>query len=155
LIYEGLRRVPVNTARGRSNRKLSILQLRVNDLKHDEIACSGIKLTFGDVDGDGIPDFIVGKRYFSHLDTNIDPDPRDSPVLYWYKTVRNPKAPGGAELVCSGSDVLAVDLNQDGALDIVTATRFGTFIYWGKPHSAKESEKHARAAIINRRTRIG
>ena len=96
--------------------------------------------TFADVDGDGIPDFIVGKRYFSHLDTNIDPDPRDSPVLYWYKTVRDPKAPGGARLVPHlidnhsgvGSDVLAVDLNKDGAMDIVTATRFGSFIYWGK-----------------------
>ena len=101
--------------------------------------------TFADVDGDGIQDFIVGKRYFSHLDTNIDPDPRDSPVLYWYQTVRNPKAPGGAELVPhlidnhsgAGSDVLAVDLNKDGAMDIVTATRFGSFIYWGKPHPGK------------------
>ena len=106
--------------------------------------------TFADVDGDGIPDFIVGKRYFSHLDTNIDPDPRDSPVLYWYKTVRNPKAPGGAEMVPHlidnhsgvGSDVLAVDLNKDGAMDIVTATRFGTFIYWGQTHRGKHT--HAR-----------
>ena len=105
--------------------------------------------TFADVNGDGIPDFIVGKRYFSHLDTNIDPYPRGSPVLYWYQTVRNPKAPGGAELVPHlidnhsgvGSDVLAVDLNHDGAMDIVSATRFGTFIYWGKPrpHTATHS----------------
>ncbi len=105
--------------------------------------------TFGDVDGDGIPDFIVGKRYFSHLDTNLDPDPRGSPVLYWYKTVRDPSAPGGARLVPYlidnhtgvGSDVLAVDLNKDGVLDIVTATRFGTFIFWGKPHSPETSGK--------------
>ncbi|MDX6457122.1 MAG: hypothetical protein QOE55_819 [Acidobacteriaceae bacterium] len=94
---------------------------------------------FADVDGDGIPDFIAGKRYFSHLDTNLDPNPRGAPVLYWYKTVRNSKAPGGAELLPQlvdthsgvGSDVLAVDLNHDGAMDIVTSTRFGTFIYWG------------------------
>jgi hypothetical protein len=40
-----------------------------------------------------------------------------------------------------GSDVLAVDLNHDGAMDIVSATRFGTFIYWGKPrpHTATHS----------------
>jgi hypothetical protein len=102
--------------------------------------------TFADVDGDGIPDFIVGKRYFSHLDTNIDPDPRGAPVLYWYQTVRNPKAPGGAEFIPHlidnrsgvGSDVLAVDLNGDKAIDVVAATRFGTFIYWGKPASQKK-----------------
>ena len=96
-----------------------------------------------DVDGDGIPDFIVGKRYWSHLDDYYDPDPYGPPVLYWYRTVRNPKAPGGAELVPElihnrsgvGSDVLAKDLNGDGAVDIVTATRFGTFIFWGKPRT--------------------
>jgi hypothetical protein len=95
---------------------------------------------FGDVDGDGITDFVVGKRYWSHRDTYLDPDPYGPAVLYWYRTVRNPKAPGGAEFVPElihnhsgvGSDVLPVDLNKDGRLDIVTATRFGSFIFWGQ-----------------------
>jgi hypothetical protein len=26
-----------------------------------------------------------------------------------------------------------VDLNKDGAVDIVSATKPGTFIFWGKP----------------------
>jgi hypothetical protein len=106
---------------------------------------------FADVNGDGVPDFVVGKRYFSHLDTNLDPNPRGAPVLYWYKTVRNRKVPGGAELLPQlidthsgvGSDVLAVDLNHDGAMDIVTSTRFGTFIYWGtdRRHAGVQKEK--------------
>ncbi len=96
---------------------------------------------FADVNGDGIPDFIVGKRYLSHVNTYLDPDPFGQPVLYAYKTVRDPKAPGGARFVPelidnesgAGSQVLAVDLNHDGAIDIVTATRFGTIVFWGKP----------------------
>jgi hypothetical protein len=66
-------------------------------------------------------------------------------VLYVYHTVRNPKAPGGAEFVPelihnrsgAGSDLLAVDLKGDGAMDIVTSTGRGTFIFWGKPHAGK------------------
>ena len=56
-------------------------------------------LAFADMDGDGIPDMIVGKRLYSHLESHLDPDPYGAAVLYWYRTVRNPKAEGGAEFV--------------------------------------------------------
>ncbi len=101
--------------------------------------------TSGDVDGDGIPDFIVGKRYWSHEDSYTDPDPYGAPVLYWYRTIRNKKAAGGAEFAPdlinnragAGSQLLAVDLNNDGAIDIVTSTNRGTFIFWGTPKKKK------------------
>ena len=93
-----------------------------------------------DIDGDGIPDFVAGKRYWSHLDNHFDPDPYGAPVVYVYRTVRNPKAPGGAELVPelvhnrsgAGSDILVTDLDKDGAVDIVTSTDRGTFIFWNR-----------------------
>jgi 3-keto-disaccharide hydrolase/VCBS repeat protein len=94
--------------------------------------------TYADVDGDGLQDFITGKRFWSHLDTFIDPDPHGAPVLYVYRTVRNPKAPGGAEFVPElihnrsgvGSHLAVVDLNKDGSAEIITSTKRGTFIFW-------------------------
>jgi hypothetical protein len=103
--------------------------------------------TVGDMDGDGIPDFITGKRYWSHLDNYTDPDPYGPPVLYVYRTVRNPKAPGGAELVPelihnrsgAGNAVTVADLNKDGRMDIVSATDRGLFVFWGSRLKAQGS----------------
>lgn len=99
--------------------------------------------TAADVDGDGILDFIVGKRYWSHHEGFLDPDPYGPPVLYAYLTRRNPKAAGGAEFVPelihnesgAGSQILAVDLNKDGVVDIVTSGTHGAFVFFGKPRS--------------------
>lgn len=93
-----------------------------------------------DIDGDGVQDYVTGKRYWSHLESTTDADAYGAPVLYWFRTVRNPKAPGGAEFVPElihnrsgvGSQFSAADLNKDGAIDIVTSNVRGTFIFWGR-----------------------
>ena len=96
-------------------------------------------ITTADVDGDGIPDIIAGKRSFSHLDSYTDPDPHGDAVIYLFRTVRDKRAPGGAsfapQLVHNrsgvGSMISTADLNSDGAVEILTATNRGTFIFWG------------------------
>src|SRR5262249_44561406 len=104
--------------------------------------------TCADMDGDGIPDFVVGKRFFSHQESYTDPDPLGAPVLYVYKTVRNKTAPGGAEFSPelvhnasgAGSQIVAVDLNKDGVNDIVTGTELGAFVFFGKPRTGAKSK---------------
>jgi hypothetical protein len=94
----------------------------------------------GDIDGDGLTDFIVGKRHYSHLNSSSDPDPNGPAVIYWYRLVRNPKAPGGAEFVPElihnrsgvGSHIVVGDLNKDGRTDVVTSTTRGSYIFWGQ-----------------------
>jgi hypothetical protein len=43
-----------------------------------------------------------------------------------------------------GSNVLAADLNKDGAMDIVTATDRGTIIFWGRPKAGGGSSAGAK-----------
>jgi hypothetical protein len=91
-----------------------------------------------DMDGDGIRDFITGKRYWSHGDGQFDPDGYGEAVLYVYRTVRDKAAPGGARFVPErvhnrsgvGSQIAVQDLNGDKRPDIVTSARQGTFIFW-------------------------
>jgi hypothetical protein len=105
--------------------------------------------TSADVDGDGLQDFITGKRFWSHLDTFIDPDPHGAPVLYVYRTVRNSKVPGGAEFVPElihnrsgvGSHLSVVDLNKDGNAEIITSTKRGTFIFWNNWKEARRTSR--------------
>jgi hypothetical protein len=96
-------------------------------------------MTSADVTGDGVPDVITGKRHWAHRDSYADPDPHGPGVLYVYRTVRNPKAPGGAEFVPElihnrsgvGSMITTADLNRDGLVDILAATTYGGHIFWG------------------------
>lgn len=98
-------------------------------------------LTTADIDGDGIPDIITGKRQWAHLDSYSDPDSMGAGVLYWFRTVRDPKAPGGARFVPElihnrsgvGSMIQTADLNKDGAVDIIAGTNRGGHIFWGVP----------------------
>ena len=107
------------------------------------------------MDGDKIPDFITGKRLWSELENYNGNDPYGAPVLYVYKTVRNSKAPGGAEFVPElihnksgvGSSFDVVDLNKDGRPDVITATAFGTFVFFNKSAAGSAGGRAAGGAV--------
>ena len=98
-------------------------------------------LTAADMDGDGIKDIVTGKRMWAHEESYTDPDPMSPAVLYWFRTVRDPKSPGGARFVPElihnrsgvGSMVQTADLNKDGSPDVMVGSNTGGWIFWNRP----------------------
>ena len=96
-------------------------------------------LALADIDGDGLKDIVTGKRLWAHGDSyGEDPDPQSPAVLYWFKLARKPA--GLVDFIANqidnnsgvGTQFVVTDLNRDGAIDIVTSTRKGVFVFLNK-----------------------
>ncbi|MEI6655727.1 MAG: VCBS repeat-containing protein [Verrucomicrobiota bacterium] len=87
-----------------------------------------------DMDGDGIMDFVTGKRFWAHGPTG-DVEPNAPAVLYWFKTVRNPDKTVDfiPYLIDSdsgvGTQVTAADLNGDKLPDVLVGNKKGIFVF--------------------------
>ena len=87
-----------------------------------------------DINGDGLTDFVVGKRYYAHPANNADPGTTDPAVLSWFELQRGA---GGATFVQrvihsdsgAGCNFVARDLNGDGKVDVFTTNKRGTFLH--------------------------
>ena len=88
-----------------------------------------------DIDGDGAKDIVTGKRWHAHY--GKDPGCNQEPSVYWF---RAEKSEAGVEFVPYlidndsgvGVDVLVEDLNGDGRLDVVSASKRGVSIHFQK-----------------------
>jgi hypothetical protein len=89
-------------------------------------------LHLADINGDGLPDLVTGKRFWAHMegDDGID----DPAVLCWFEFKRvNGKPSWIRHDIDSDSGVglhiAIVDVNGDGLLDVVTSNKKGVYIF--------------------------
>lgn len=88
-------------------------------------------LAMADINGDGHPDLITGKRYFAH--NGRDPGAFDSAVLYWFEFIPGKTPSWIPHLIDDNSgvglQVVVQDINGDGLPDIIVCNKKGLFFF--------------------------
>ena len=88
-------------------------------------------LAMSDINGDGHPDLITGKRYFAHNEK--DPGAFEPSVLYWFEYKPGDSPSWIPHLIDEdsgvGLQVVVKDINNDGLPDIIVANKKGVFFF--------------------------
>ncbi|CAN5313780.1 hypothetical protein BH23BAC1_BH23BAC1_22110 [soil metagenome] len=88
-------------------------------------------LAFVDINSDGHPDLVTGKRYFAHM--GKDPGEYEPPVLYWFEFKPGKNSEWIPHLIDDdsgvGVHVITEDITKDGLVDIVIANKRGVFVF--------------------------
>ena len=85
-----------------------------------------------DVNGDGMLDFVTGKRYWAH--GGGDPGGNDPAVFHWYELARKDGKPSWTRHQFDhdsgpGTQFQLADINGDELIDVVTANKKGVHVF--------------------------
>ncbi len=84
-----------------------------------------------DINSDGYPDLITGKRYFAHM--GKDPGGNEAPILSWYEFIPGDKPAWKQHVIDEdsgvGVHVVTKDFNGNGLIDIIVANNKGVFVF--------------------------
>ena len=97
----------------------------------DESFSQSHALKLVDLDGDGVPELVTGKRYRGH--SGNDPGSYDPVVLFYYKLDRKSATWTRTAISVNGTagagtQILAEDLDHDGDLDLAVAGKMGVHV---------------------------
>ncbi len=90
-------------------------------------------IVLADINGDGLPDFVTGKRFWAH-GPGGDVDPGAAAVVFWFELQRQD---GRARWIAHqvdhdsgvGTQCEVADVNGDSLLDIVTSNKKGVYYF--------------------------
>jgi len=85
-----------------------------------------------DINGDGLNDFVTGKRWYAH--NGRDPGAEEPALLVWYELRRQRGRPAWTRHTIDddsgvGTQFEVADLNADGLLDVVTSNKKGVYYF--------------------------
>jgi putative membrane-bound dehydrogenase-like protein len=85
-----------------------------------------------DINGDGLPDYVTGKRFYAH--NGRDPGEDEPPVIVWYELSREGNTPKWTKHEFDdnsgvGTQFEVHDMNGDGLLDVIVANKRGVFYF--------------------------
>lgn len=90
-------------------------------------------MTLADLNGDGRPELVTGKRYKAH---EHDPGANEPLGVYWYEALQTSRGIEWRRHIIDygtraggGMQIPVVDIDGDGNLDIVVAGRSGLFLF--------------------------
>jgi hypothetical protein len=88
-------------------------------------------IAFEDINHDGYPDLITGKRYFAH--NGKDPGAYEPAVLYWFEFMPGKEPHWIPHQIDDNSGIgnsfVVKDINKDGLTDIITSNKKGVFFF--------------------------
>jgi hypothetical protein len=96
-------------------------------------------ITMVDLNKDGRPDFLTGKRYMAH--NGKDPGEREALGIYWFEFQKDSSGKlqwtkhviDYATRTGGGMQLPVADINGDGRLDFVAPGKSGLFLFLGSP----------------------